>query len=60
MNEEIGGGGGGDSWCVCSGLIMGSVQHIQHKTEALISGVSHSFLLYVTARACTATGLLIG
>lgn len=28
---------------VCSGLIMGSVDHIQHRTMALISAMSHLF-----------------
>lgn len=32
-----------NSWCVCLGLIMGSVDDIQHKAGALISGMSHSF-----------------
>lgn len=48
MAEEIGREGEKkpprtNSWCVCLGLIMGSVDDIQHKAGALISGMSHSF-----------------
>lgn len=53
---------------VCSGLIMGSVDHIQHRTKALISAMSHLFCffpllffgLYVPVCAFTAIGLMIG
>lgn len=64
MAEEIGGEGKKkprtNSWCVCLGLIMGSVDDIQHKAGALISGMSHSFFLYVAACVFTATGPMIG
>lgn len=53
---------------VCSGLIMGSVDHIQHRPKALISAMSHLFFvflsfffgLYVPVCAFTAIGLTIG
>lgn len=37
---------------VCSGLIMGSVDHIQHRTKALISAMSHLFFFLVFMFQC--------
>ena len=47
-----------NSWCVCSGLIKGSVDDIQHRTGALISGLSHSFIYLFISLTLLGSGLV--